>query len=327
MPISTPHDRFFRESFGRISIARSYLNNYLPAPLRNLLDLSDLRLEDGSFLDETMQHQQSDLLFRAKLREGKSVHLYLLFEHKSYPDPRVGFQLLRYIVRIWERQEKAGHPLSLILPIVIYHGESIWVGDKEFATQVTDHELLKSFVPNFRYLLSDFSSRSDEEIRGEIWLTVTLSVLRAINDPLLINKLDALIELVFQLAKQQTGVEYIRTILYYMSHATDRVDFAALQRVIEQQGSQGSEIMKTIAQQLTQQGLEQGLEQGREQGKQSMILTVLESRFGISRSAYEERLAKIQAPELLERLGVQAAVATSLDAFDDTLDEIVSRTK
>ncbi|MBE2202046.1 MAG: Rpn family recombination-promoting nuclease/putative transposase [Anaerolinea sp.] len=31
MTVQNPHDRFFRESFGRIEVARNYLEEYLPA--------------------------------------------------------------------------------------------------------------------------------------------------------------------------------------------------------------------------------------------------------------------------------------------------------
>lgn len=36
MTVQNPHDRFFRESFGRLEIARNYLEEYLPSEVRVL---------------------------------------------------------------------------------------------------------------------------------------------------------------------------------------------------------------------------------------------------------------------------------------------------
>ena len=62
MTIQNSHDRFFRESFGRLHIARNYLEEYLPEPVLVLLDLDTLALQEGTFIDEAMQEHQTDLL-------------------------------------------------------------------------------------------------------------------------------------------------------------------------------------------------------------------------------------------------------------------------
>jgi hypothetical protein len=71
----------------------------------------------------------------------------------------------------------------------------------------------RPYLLDFPYQLSDFSHLSGEEIKGEIWLRVCLSVLRAIFHPGLWHALQPLIELAFALWEKDTGVEYIRSIL------------------------------------------------------------------------------------------------------------------
>ncbi len=105
MTMQNPHDRFFRQSFQAVAIARSYLQTYLAQPLQQTLGLEDLALQEGSFIDAEMQVHQTDLIYQPRLRSGELACVYFLFEHKSYPDPHVAFQLLRYMVRFWERQE------------------------------------------------------------------------------------------------------------------------------------------------------------------------------------------------------------------------------
>ena len=270
MNVQNPHDRFFRQSFGRVEIARDYLEEYLPAELRRLLDLEQLQLQDGSFIDEEMQAHQSDLLYQSRLASGQPVAIYFLFEHKSYSDPLVTLQLLRYMLRFWERQVKEKAPLSPVIPLVIYHGEKKWQVATNFAALFDIPEEVRPYIPEFRFLLGNFSHLSDEEIRGNIWLQVNLEVFRAIFNPYLREELPGLISLIFKLSTQRTGVEYIRTILYYLTEATQKVTREDLRAALLAQGADGERIMKTIAQEFIQEGIEKGLEQGRLEAKREI---------------------------------------------------------
>ena len=271
MSIQNPHDRFFRDSFGRPEIARNYLEEYLPTDLRHLLDLDSLILQDGSFIDETMQEHQTDLLYQTQLNNGDTAYIYFLFEHKSYPDPMVALQLLRYMVRFWERQVKEGDPMEAIIPLVVYHGEKVWKISTDFLDLLDAPAELRPYLPTFHYHLNDFSHLSDETIRGEIWLRVGLETMRGILNPHLKAELGDLVTLMFQLSKQQTGLEYIRTILYYLSKATGRVSWQDLHTVLLQQGEQGESEMYTIADELMERGFEKGVKQGIEQGVEQGI--------------------------------------------------------
>lgn len=127
---------------------------------------------------------------------------------------------------------------------------------------------MRPYLPDFYYHLNDFSHLSDEAIRGEIWLRVSLSVLRAIFNPHLREELDDLVALMFQLSEQRTGLDYIRTILYYLNRATEKIRREDLQQALLQQGAEGKKLINTIVQEFIQQGMEQGMEQRMQQGLQ-----------------------------------------------------------
>jgi len=342
MTIATAHDRFFRKSFGRVDIARNYLEEYLPAEVVALLDLDTLSLEEDTFIDEEMQEHQADLLYQVRLNDGQTAYVYFLFEHKSYPDRMVALQLLRYLVRFWEQQVSAGQfPLPPIMPLVVYHGERVWPYATTFEALVEVPEALRPYLPQFQYYLSDFSHLSDETIRGEIWLRVNLAVLRHIFDPDLHQELDGLIDLIFQLLEQKTGLEYIRTVLYYLSEATERVSREDIQKALLRQGTQGENVMATIAQEFIQQGLEEGLEkgikqgikqgielgiekgveQGVEQGVEKSIRRVLQRRFGDVPEGINKQLAGLTVVELEEMLDT-AVSAPDLDTFAEGLTAV-----
>lgn len=268
MTIQNPHDRFFRESFGRLEIARNYLEEYLPTEVSELLNLDVLALQQGSFVDEAMQTHHTDLIYQAALKTGEPIFVYFLFEHKSYPDKLVALQLLRYMVQFWESMVKQEEELAPIIPLVLYHGAKRWLVPTSFLPLLSAPAGLHPYLPDFHYHLNDFSHWSDETIRGEIWLQVTLSVLRTILHPRAKDELEGLVNLMFQLGQQRTGLEYIRTILYYLSEATGRVKREDLQIALSNQGGQGEETMTTIAQEFIQIGIERGREKQHEKIRQ-----------------------------------------------------------
>jgi len=120
--INNPHDAFFKQFLAKSEIAADFLRNHLPQDVLNLLDVSALELQKDSFVDADLQEHFSDLLYRAPLKTGENAFIYLLFEHKSYPDRWVAFQLLRYMVRIWENELRQAGSFSPIIPLVVYHG-------------------------------------------------------------------------------------------------------------------------------------------------------------------------------------------------------------
>jgi predicted transposase/invertase (TIGR01784 family) len=275
--------------------------------------LDTLVTREGSFIDEAMQEHQTDLLYQVQLTSGREAYIYFLFEHKSYPDPLVGLQLLRYMVRFWEGQVKENGQLTPIIPLVIYHGEKVWSDSTSFLSLLDAPEALRSFLPDFHYHLSDFSYLSDETIRGEIWLRVNLSVLRAIFNPQLRQELEPLIKIIFELKEKRAGLEYIRTILYYLSRATERVSREELQTVLLRQGAEGERAMATIAQEFIQQGIEQGIEQS--------ILRVLTRRFGNIPAAIAVKLTGLSVSDL-EALLDEALTVPDLDLFVATISAV-----
>ena len=162
----TPHDSFFKALFTQPGVAQDFLAHYLPPQVAELLDLSTLEREDASFVDAELRVHLSDLLYRVHLRDGPPAWVYILFEHKSFPDPLTPFQLLRYMVRLWERSWRMGDRLKPIVPVVVYHGRVKWKVGLNFACLFDVPEAFEDFLPDYRYWLCDLTGYSDEEIKG-----------------------------------------------------------------------------------------------------------------------------------------------------------------
>ena len=67
------------------------------------------------------------MLFQVAINKQEG-YVYFLFEHKSYPSKGVAFQLLNYMVRIWEQKIKKelDQKIPVVIPLVVYHGKDKW---------------------------------------------------------------------------------------------------------------------------------------------------------------------------------------------------------
>ncbi|WP_246806791.1 Rpn family recombination-promoting nuclease/putative transposase, partial [Halolactibacillus miurensis] len=153
-----------------------------------------------------------------------------MFEHKSYQSPNIAVQLLKYMVKIWDRQphRKDADTLPLILPLVIYHGKQTWHVGQSLGDVVKGYDTLtddmKRYVPNYHYLLFDVSTYQDEQIKGVAQLKILFTVWRNLYTK---NPAD-LKESIYQAAKalntldeKASGIAYFETLMRYIFNVSD----------------------------------------------------------------------------------------------------------
>jgi len=291
-PIVNPHDRFFKQALARQEAARDFMRYYLPAEVVELLDLSVLEASQETFVDAELRAYYSDLLYKVRLRDGGSAFVYVLFEHKSYAEPLVAFHLLRYMVRVWEHSLRQQSKLAPIVPVVVYHGRAEWKVGLNLGWLIETPESLKVFVPDYRYWLCDLTGYSDEEIEGEVKLRVALLVLKYVMRPDLGEHLGEILSLLRGLSERRTGLEYLESILRYVSQGTGEIDGEELREAVEEAFPEGGGLMSTIAERWVEQGLQQGMQQGLQQGLQQGMQQGLQQ--GVRRGERQGLLAGIE---------------------------------
>ncbi len=289
--ISNPHDRFFKKLFSRKNVGRNFFLNYLPRDVVSLLDLDSSELTKDSFVDQELGEYFSDTIYKVRLKEGGKAHVYILLEHKSYSDPLAGFQILCYMVRIWEsvvrkhREEKKAarksrekrrktgkdrspFRLPLVIPILICHGRSEWNVPADFSSLFDTRPELEAHTPDFSYLLCDLSRHSDDEIKGTVLLRVGMLVMKHIFSDDLAERLPEILELLRELSDRRTGLEFLRTIVIYLAHGTDKIGKEELGKSVRSAfPERGGELMATVAEQWFQEGKTEGKTEGKAEGK------------------------------------------------------------
>lgn len=270
IPLTRSHDRFFRQIFGRPELAADFLRNYLPPEVAALLDLDPKHLVRGaeSYIDPKLRGHQSDLLYRARLRDGSPAAVFILVEHKSRPDPWVALQLLRYMLQIWQAALQAGLPLFPIVPLVVYHGKRRWRVSTNFSGLFRGPEALRPYWPDFRYDLLDLSVAGDVEIRGAAATQACALLLREIWSPDLAPKLPGILNRLRQMPDSAAAKELLDVLVQYVVTSSDNVMMEDLEAAAEAAlDDEGEQTMPTIAQTLLSQGRAEGLDEGVRKGR------------------------------------------------------------
>ncbi len=316
-----PHDHYFKLSFGDPGAAAELLQHYLPAEVVAQIDTTSLVRQDGSFVDEDLRGQQGDLLFHARLREGGQARVYLLLEHKSYQDRQVAFQLLRYCVRIWERdqRESPGEALWPIVPLVVYNGRRRWQA-RRFEDLFEGPEAMRRYWPRFDFELLDLPAKDAEAIVGEVKVRVALLALRAMWQQVSISEVIEIASLIRAIDEQSTATGVLQALVHYTfgvraSLTREDIQLAAEVALPDLGGS----TVATIAEQLHQEGRVEGEAIGRQSAFLDAIRRLLAFRFGEEGLALTAQIESTSDPDRLEDLHRQILEARDLDTIRDSL--------
>ena len=330
--LTNPHDRFFKESFSRLETARDFVRHYLPADVTALLNLDTLEITKDSFINEKLKERFSDLVYQVDLKQDGYVYVYLLFEHKSYPEPEVALYLLSCMVHLWHQclKQKKHLPLPSIIPLVVYHGREKWNISRAFEKLVFTPDPMKPFVPHFSYHLWDLSHYTEDEIKGGVFLKVTALLLKHIFSKDMGERLPGIFKLFERIINGRSGLEFVEAALRYISSGSTHVEKEDIVRALKVTlDEEGEDIMSTLAEQWIDEGFQKGMEKGEQKGEQKgmlreareNVLEAIASRFNRVPDDIAREVENIHNRAFLKLLLRQAVVCINLEVFRKTLNE------
>ena len=299
--LQNPHDKVFKEVFSDITIAKDFIQNYIPTEIAQFIELDSITRQKDSFIDEKLKESFSDLIFKVKMQDDIG-YISILFEHKSYPTDDIAIQLLRYMCNIWEAMSKKEKmkKLPVILPIVIYHGKKSWNIEPSLAGILDGYhklpETIRLYIPNFKYLLYDLTKYTEEELKGNAQLRFFFNILQTVQTKSANDFLENFLIQITQLyhLENQIFVQFVNPILYYISTTKQNLDKQQYERAIqtiEQNYEKGDEKLVTWAELFR----EEGFEQGEQKQAVKMLIKLLTKKFGILPNEMQE---KIQALDI-----------------------------
>jgi len=316
-PANQPHDKFFRQVFSQADYARDLLLATLPQEIVGLLDFRKILVENTSMIERGRENR-SDLLIRTTL-QGSPAVIYILVEHKSYADRWSVFQLLKYMVRIWERErikKRADKTLPTIVPVLVYHGAGKWRLPLDFASYFVPAGELKAHIPAFQPVMIDLQATEDRDFRGSRMIQAVLKTLKYSRRNLPAH-LVGILRSVLTVPMDEKHRVFVQSLLLYILEGCRDVDEQDVDRAILAIGSREvREAYMTIAEQLIARGKEEGKEEGKREGKQESLLRQLAQKFGSVSEADKKKIIETRETEKLDR-------ALELILTSDSIGEIL----
>ena len=311
---NTPYDTLFRATFGNPDTAKELTLLLLSEPQARRFAGARVTVEPESLVDKRARTHRTDLLLQftwpGSAVPERTAYVYVLYEHKSYPDQWVTLQLLRYMATIWQRlvSEPEKHRDGLlpeILPVVLYHGEEPWNEALQFA------ELIQGgagsiHVPHYRPVFVNLTTIPDEEITGSVRAMLGLVALKHARLQLQRATMELLTELLHRAETDPAAQHLARVVeqIYVIVKSEDEMDelmaTASRRGYFDVEGG-----FMTYAQKMLKEGVEQGLERGSLQRSREVLIRLVDRKFGLT-EAERERIMVCED---------QAALDAALDEF------------
>ena len=164
---SNPHDDFFKVAFSRQDVVVDYITQFIDQNIAQNIDLQSLTLSNNSYTTSKLEEYFADVVWDCNYGASKTpIKVTFLFEHKSYVPKYPHLQLLRYMLEIWENNDKNKLPLTPVIPIILYHNANKkrhWKY-KSFSEyfKTLDASLLP-YIPSFEYQLTDLTNLTEAQ--------------------------------------------------------------------------------------------------------------------------------------------------------------------
>ncbi len=288
--MNNPHDKFFKETMTRRENAISFFREYLPADIATLTDWRTLKIVKETFITPELQERFSDIVYAIRIRR-KAAFIYLLLEHQSSPECLMPLRFYHYMGGVWElylKQNSDESKLPGIIPILFYHGKKKWNISTQFQDMIDESGLISEYVPKFQYILKDLSEFTEADIKGNITLRLFLSIMKQIFNPDFGQHFDKLLSLFAELSKQETGMEYIETVLRYMYDVRDDIDSDETEtKLIRVMDEDKKEVIMTVAERLRKEGEIRGEIRGEIKTYEELLASGLLSKDMVDRKLAE----------------------------------------
>jgi predicted transposase/invertase (TIGR01784 family) len=331
------HDPFFRSTFGEPEMFRKLLVWLLPIVVE-LLDLDRVEQEKDALLDEQLKAYYTDLLYRMPIRgTDESIIVFVLVEHKTSSERWTMFQILRYIVLIWQREyhiakeqgRLAEFMLPPILPIIIYHGE------RKFNAAIRLGKLIRPMIGfekyqlDFESMLLDLTQTEENALpKDDLELYCVLAVMQAVFRKDIDERMLRIYKKMQpKFREDKRYFDRWLKLYYYMRSSSKYLYIKDLDEVKSQMSDTDTEViippwiqesLFDARQKGREEGVALGIEKGIEKGIET-LLRILSKNFGVVPLSISEKLRAIHDFDELDQLTDLALDCRSLDEFEKAL--------
>ena len=261
------HDSFIRRVLADKRIAADYFRNFLPAFVSEQLDFSTLEQLSDTYMSDELKKSMTDIVYSCRRKDRTDeVRVSLLIEHKSYVDVHAPVQIGSYIFSGWMKQISNGEKLSLIIPILLYHGPDKWEYRPLGALFKELEPEWKRHIPDFDYIYNNLGEVPDEQIAAlrNRFLSASVFLLKYSFDAVWLR--EHLLELLMLL--ENISPKQVRVLFLYLMQQGN-IEWTKIMETMEELPPTTKKKVVTFAEYFREMGIKKGREEGLEKGKEA----------------------------------------------------------
>jgi predicted transposase/invertase (TIGR01784 family) len=311
--VANPHDSYLNYVLSNKENIKDLLKNALSEELYSKINLESIEVCQDKLVDKHLSSVYSDLLLSVDY-DGSSRYVYILIEHKSYKNKWAVVQLLKYMIRIWEKEVIADvNELTPIIPIFFLHAGASSSKYMKLSDLFPQTKELQRFIPQFDKIIYDLNSIADHEIKGNLLFVISMRIMKNI----LTDVIGVLNENINALDEEVDDLELLRAFLessltYISSFKKDEKSENELMKTMDNlQKIPGKEVFMSILSKYMEKGMEKGIIQGEARGIAKAVIANL------------QKLHKVIIPDQMKQ---QILAQQDIEVLNEWLDLTLSVT-
>jgi hypothetical protein len=299
------------------------------------LDFSRIEVQPDTFIAPGFTELESDVLrapWRAE-REAGEIEVFILIEHQSEPDEHAVFRAARYVMQVYDKQEKhwlsthsntRGLRFDPVLPIVFYSGTRTWTELPTMQHLVHHGDLFGSMIPSLSPVFVNLAETDPEALRSRVgtfgWILWLIQQKR-LNENEFREVLRLVVDRVDRLHASERGrwehlLWFAHALVYHAREIPEREPLADFIRATVRKAEQPEvQIMgKTIAEALMEEGEAKGVIKGALAARRETLLRLLRQKFKRVPPAVT---AEIESSEDIQQLDSWIGAVIPADKLSD----------
>ncbi|MYJ94183.1 MAG: transposase [Proteobacteria bacterium] len=314
-------DEIYKKLFAFPRMVEDLMRGFAARGWAVTIDFSTLRKLPAEFVSDELLKRHGDTVWVARLRDGR--HLLMVLEFQSRDDPGMALRILAYTSLLYQellRNEAPvldpGRRLPLVLPVVLYNGETPWRAANRLAALIQPAgRALVPYQPSQSHYVLDERHASEDDFPRQNLVTAMLHVERIDSPSDLVAAVDVLREW-FRCPEdddlRRAFTDWVRRIAQRLVPGGEKLAAQMTledmrMTVVERVSEWPKQWVREGREQGMREGLRQGIEQGIERGRaeeRALLARMAASRFGAEAAErLSAVLAEVSDPERLGEVG------------------------
>jgi len=166
--------------------------------------------------------------------------------------------------------------------LVVYHGREKYNISLKFSSLLAKEKNLEEYIPNYKYLLYDFSQYSHNEIIGSVQSRLFLKIIQNIFKDDFEKELDEIFSLFRELKDTDTVLEYFETAMRYIINVRE-ISIQNLKTKVNKTIPERSGDLMSLGEKLRKEGKLEGKKEGKLENLRETISIIISNKFNLNK--------------------------------------------